>query len=196
MKNTIAFLFCILLFSCNKKEIKQVEVNQSKVYVTDTVVYNLVNDILKIPEYKPDSSLYMSNNASLFLFDLSMDGEEFYSYAKKYFGTIDSTMIEKQVQKSRNSFYKEEMLHDVRLFDYDHTSVKSNKQLDSLNEVVFSKREHSIWVSLPIFNPQKDVAFVSYSYECGYLCGYSVYLILKKIDNKWEIVDSYNLTIS
>ncbi len=52
-----------------------------------------------MPEIKKDSTKYMLNAANLFLFDLGMDGEDFYFHAEKYFGAIDTVSIEKSNKK-------------------------------------------------------------------------------------------------
>lgn len=196
MKNIFLYISCFtLFFSCQKKVIIQPAPKIEKEYITDPLVYEVINAVLEMPEIKKDSTKYMLNTANLFLFDFGMNGEDFYFHAEKYFGAIDTVSIENQIKKSRYSFYKQEEIKSYQLIDYDLTSINTDKELDSLNNSVNKYIPH-LSISFPIFNKEKNIAHISYYYYCGFLCGLGKQMFIKKVDNKWEILIVYNETIS
>lgn len=197
MKNLILLTSILfLLFSCNKKE-EETDIVQKieKEFIEDSLVYEVVNAVLEIPEIKRESAKYMLNTANLFLFDLGMDGGDFYFHAEKYFGEIDTITIENQIKSSRYSFYKQEEIKNYQLIDYDLTSINTDEELDSLNQSLEKYFPH-ITISFPIFNKEKNVAFTSYLYECVFLCAHSKKFFIKKINGKWEIIFVYDESIS
>ena len=195
MKYIIYSVLVIILLSCNKKEENNPIQKIEKVYIDDLLVYEVINAVLQMPEITEDKPEYMLNTANIFLFDLGMDGEEFYGHAEKHFGQIDTLSIESQIKKSRNSYYKQEYIKSYQVIDYDLTSIYTDQQLDSLNQSI-RKYKPNISVSLPIFNLDKNVAFISYYYDCGFLCGLGKQMFLKKVDNEWKILIVYSETIS
>lgn len=185
----------LLFFSCQKKEIIEPDPKNEKQYITDPLVYEVINAVLKMPEIKKDSAKYMLNTSNLFLFSLEIDGENFYGYAEEHFGEVDKFEIENQIKLSRSSYYKKGKINNIKLIDYDLTNVKTHKQLDSLKE---STKEYIPYISIsfPIFNKQKNVAFLSYHYDCGFLCAHGKKFFIKKVNGKWEIVLVYEQYIS
>ncbi|SEH88784.1 hypothetical protein SAMN02927937_01958 [Paenimyroides aquimaris] len=195
MKYILYSVLFITFFSCNKKEENKPIQKIEKEYITDPLVYEVINAVLDMPEIKKDSAKYMLNTANLFLFDLGMDGEDFFFHAEKYFGAIDTVSIENQIKKSRYSFYKQEEIKSYQLIDYDLTSINTDEELDSLNNSVNKYIPH-LSISFPIFNKEKNIAHISYYYYCGFLCGLGKQMFIKKVNNKWEILIVYNETIS
>ena len=197
MKNLLLLTnILFLLFSCNKKEEKTKAVQKpEKEFIEDSLIYEVVNAVLEMPEIKKDSAKYMLNAASTFHFDLGMNGDEFYHSAEKYFGEIDTIAIENQIKKSRYSYYQKGKINNIELIGYDFINTKTQEQFDSLNQSI-KKYLPYITVGFPIFNKEKDVAFISYHYECGFLCAYSKKFFIKKINGKWEIILVYDESIS
>lgn len=195
MKYILYSVLFITLLSCNKKQENKPIQKIEKEYIDDPLVYEVINAVLEMPEFKKDSAKYMLNTANMFLFDLGMDGEEFYSYAEKYFGTVDTISIENQIKESRYSFYQKDKINNIQLIDYDITSIHTDEELDSLTNSV-NNYIPNISLSLPVFNKEKDVAFLSYHYECGFLCGHGKKIFIKKVNRKWEIIFVYEEYIS
>lgn len=181
-----------MFFSCQKKEAIKSTQKIERELINDPLVYEVVNAVLEMPEIKKDSAKYMLNTSNLFLFSLEIDGENFYSYAEEYFGEIYKIEIENQIKLSRSSYYQKGKINNIKLIDYDLTNVKTHKQLDSLKE---STKDYTpyITISLPIFNKQKNVAFLSYNYDCGSLCAHGRKFFIKKINGKWEIILVYEV---
>jgi len=196
MKNIFLFISCLtFLFSCKKKEVIQTAPKIEKEYITDPLVYEVINAVLEMPEIKKDSAEYMLNTSNLFLFSLETDEENFYGYAEEHFGEVDKVGIENQIKLSRSSYYQKGKINNIKLIDYDLTNIKTHKQLDSLKQ---STKDYTpyVTISFPIFNKQKNVAFLSYNYDCGYLCAHGKKFFIKKINEKWEIILVYEVYIS
>lgn len=147
-----------MLFSCQKKEIIKSAPIIEKEYITDPLVYEVIDAVLEMPDFKKDSAEYMLNFANPLLFDFEMDRENFYVYAEEHFGEIDTIEIENQINSSRNSYYQKDKINNIELIDYDVTNIKSDEQLDSLNQSI-KKYIPYILISFPIFNKQKNAAF-------------------------------------
>lgn len=195
MKYILYSVLFITLFSCNKKQENKPIQKVEKEYIDDPLVYEVINAVLEMPEIKKDSAKYMLNTANMFLFDLGMDGEDFYFHVEKYFEKIDTVSIENQIKKSRNSYYKQEYITNYQLIDYDLTSVHTDEELDSLKNSV-NNYIPNISLSLPVFNKEKDVAYLSYLYDCGGgLCGYYQSFFIKKMDEDWKIISGHNMMI-
>ena len=84
-------------------------------------------------------------------------------HAEKYFGHVDTLSINNQIKKLRNSYYKQEYIEHYQLIDYDLTFIYTDKELDNLKEVSNKYLPHKS-VSIPIFNSDKNRAFISYTY--------------------------------
>ena len=188
MKNLLLLTnILFLLFSCNKKEEKTKTVQKpEKEFIEDPLVYEVVNAVLEMPEIKEYEVEYMLNFANPDLIDLGMVEERFYRDAEKYFGEIDTVPINNQIKKFRYSYYQKGKINNIELIDYDLTNIKTDEQLDSLSESI---REYtpSISISLPIFNKEKDVAFISYSY----FPHYGKCIIVSKNNGKWIFSDAF-----
>ena len=195
MKYILYSVLFITLFSCNKKQENNPIQKIEKEYIDDPLVYEVINAVLEMPEITEDKPEYMLNFANPFLFDLGMDGEDFYFHAEKYFGTVDTVLINNQIKESRYSFYRKDKINNIEVIDYDLMHAVTNNKLDSLNKSI---KEYlpRISISFPIFNKEKDVAFLSYHYECGFLCGYGKKIFIKKVNRKWEIIFVYEEYIS
>src|SRR5690606_33671727 len=148
-----------------------------------------------MPEIKQYAPEYMLNFANPDLVDLGMVEERFYRYAEKYFGELDTVSINNQIKKSRYSYYQKGKINNIKLIDYDFINIKTQEQLDSLNQSI-KKYLPYVTIGFPIFNKEKNVAFVSYHYECGFLCAHSKKFFIKKINGKWEIIFVYDEVIS
>ena len=195
MKYILYSVLFITLFSCNKKQENKPIQKVEKEYIDDPLVYEVINAVLEMPEITEDKPEYMLNFANPFLFDLGMDGEDFYFHVEKYFEKIDTVSIENQIKKSRNSYYKQEYITNYQLIDYDLTSVHTDEELDSLTNSV-NNYIPNISLSLPVFNKEKDVAYLSYLYDCGGgLCGYYQSFFIKKMDEDWKIISGHNMMI-
>lgn len=195
MKYILYSVLFITLFSCNKKQENKPIQKVEKEYIDDPLVYEVINAVLEMPEITEDKPEYMLNTANMFLFDLGMDGEDFYFHVEKYFEKIDTVSIENQIKKSRNSYYKQEYITNYQLIDYDLTSIHTDEELDSLKNSV-NNYIPNISLSLPVFNKEKDVAYLSYLYDCGGgLCGYYQSFFIKKMDEDWKIISGHNMMI-
>ncbi|HLV46731.1 MAG TPA: hypothetical protein VKY32_06790 [Flavobacterium sp.] len=197
MKNLILLTSMIfLLFSCNKKEEETQPVQKiEKEFIEDSLVYEVVNAVLEMPEIKEYEVEYMLNFANPDLVDLERVEEKFYRYAEKYFGEVDTVSINNQIKKFRYSYYQKGQINNIELIDYDFINMNINHKLDSLNQSLEKYSPH-VTISFPIFNKEKNVAFMSYLYECGFLCAHSKKFFIKKINGKWEIIFVYDEYIS
>jgi len=160
-----------------------------KQYITDPLVYEVINAVLKMPEiseYKPD---YMINCSYILDFAINEDKKAFYTLTEKYFGENDTLNIYNQIEKSKVSYYSEGKINNVKMIDYDLTKIAKSEQLDSLNQSIKKYRPY-ITISFPIFNKQRNVAHVSFSDD-----GSVKYFFIKKTDGKWEIITIYSETI-
>ena len=185
-----------LLFSCNKKEEETQPVQKiEKEFIEDSLVYEVVNAVLEMPEIKEYEVEYMLNFANPDLVDLERVEEKFYRYAEKYFGEVDTVSINNQIKKFRYSYYQKGQINNIELIDYDFINMNINHKLDSLNQSLEKYSPH-VTISFPIFNKEKNVAFMSYLYECGFLCAHSKKFFIKKINGKWEIIFVYDEYIS
>lgn len=186
MKYIFYSVIFITLLCCNKKEENKPTQKIEKEYIEDPLVYEVINDLLELPEIKKDSAKYMLNTANVFMFDIGLEKDNIEETIINYFGGFDSLSINDQINRSRYSFYKQELINKYHLVDYDLTAIKSDSDLDSLknhsNKYLPNKS-----ISYPIFNKTKTVAFVSYHYNPHY--GKS-FFISKKY-NKWEIIEYY-----
>src|SRR5690606_14911352 len=197
MKNLILLTSMIfLLFSCNKKEEETQPVQKiEKEFIEDSLVYEVVNAVLEMPEIKEYEVEYMLNFANPDLVDLGMVEEKFYRYAEKYFGEVDTVSINNQIKKFRYSYYQKGQINNIELIDYDFINMNINHKLDSLNQSLEKYSPH-ITISFPIFNKEKNLAFISYLYECGFLCAHNKKFFIKKINGKWKIIFVYDEYIS
>ena len=189
MKNILLLTSILfLLFSCNKKEETKLVQKPEKEFIEDSLIYEVVNAVLEMPEIKKDSAKYMLNLASLDLIDLHTIEEEFYRDAEKYFGEIDTITIKNQIKKSRYSYYQKEKINNIELIDYDLTNIKTDEQLDSLKKSII-KYTPNISISLPIFNKEKNAALLSYSY----FPHYGKYIIVSKHNGKWILSKTFGV---
>lgn len=195
MKYIVYSVLFITLLSCNKKEENKPIQKIEKEYIDDPLVYEVINAVLEMPEITEDNPEYLLNFANPFLFDLGMEGEDFYFHAEKYFGKIDTVLINNQIKESRYSFYQKDKINNIEVIDYNFIYAITNNKLDSLNQSI-KKFKPNISVSFPIFNQDKNVAFISYYYNCGFLCGIGKQMFLKKVGNQWKVLIVYNEIIS
>ena len=184
-----------MFFSCQKKEVIQNAPKIEKQYITDPLIYEVINAVLDMHDFKKDSAEYMLDFANPSLFDLEMDEDNLYGYVEEHFGEIDKAEIENQIKSSRYSYYQKGKINNIKLIGYDLTNIKTDKQLDSLNQSI-KDYTPNITISFPIFNKQKNVAFLSYHYNCGFLCAHGKTFFIKKINGKWEIVFVYEEYVS
>ena len=176
----------MLLFSCQKKEVIQTAPKIEKEYITDPLVYEVINAVLKMPEiseYKPD---YMINCSYILDFAINEDKKAFYSLTEKYFEENDTLNIYNQIEKSKVSYYSDGKINNVKMIDYDLTKISKREQLDSLNQSIKKYRPY-ITISFPIFNKSKNIVHMSYGDE-----GSNKSFFMKKIDRKWKIISVYN----
>ncbi len=197
MKIVLLYISCIIIIcvSCKKKELVETAPKMEKKYINDPLVYEVINAVLELPEFKKDSVDYMIDFANPLLFDLEMDGDNFYGYAEEYFGEFDKVAIENQKEALKYSYYQKGKINNITLVDYDLTNIKTDQQFDSLNQSL-NKYLPYVAISFPIFNKQKNTAFMFYHHNCGFLCGYGKKLFVKKINGKWQIVLVYEEYIS
>ena len=186
IKSILYSIVILILLSCNRKVENEPIQKSEKVYIDDTLVYEVVNTVLDLPEIKKDSAKYLLNTANIFMFEIGIDGENFYKSAKKHFGEIDTFSIENQIKKSRYSFYKQEYINNYQLVDYDITSVVTHADLDSLKKHSYKYLPNKS-ISYPVFNKTKTVAFISYNYDPHYAKSF----FISKKNNKWEIIEYY-----
>jgi len=184
-----------LFFSCQKKEVIEPTQKIEREFINDPLVYEVVNAVLEMHDFKKDSAEYMLTFTNPLLFDLEIDEENFYGYAEEYFGEIDKIEIENQIKSSKHCYYLKDRINNIELIDYNLTNIKTDEQLDSLNKSV-KKNIPYILISLPIFNKEKNAAFLSYHYDCGYLCAHGKKFFIKKVNGKWEIALVYEEYIS
>ena len=184
------FLIVITFLSCSKKQDKQTITETKPVkeekFITDSVVYEIVNTVLELPEFKKDSTKYMLNTANIFMYPPYLDEEGLYHYINKNFGVFDSLDFDNQILKSRDSYYKQEFIKSDLLIDYDLTTPKTREQFDSLNNYIQKNYRNDISVSLPFF-VNDSVVFISY----GNIHGQKDFF-MKKINGKWVYYDNYS----
>lgn len=195
MKYILYSVLFITLFSCNKKQENKPIQKIEKEFIDDPLVYEVINAVLEMPEISEDKPEYMLNFANPLLYDSEIDEVDFYSYAEKHFGKIDTVLINNQIKELRYSFYQKDKINNIEVIDYDLIHAITNNKLDSLNKSI---KEYlpRISIGFPIFNKEKNVAFVSYYYECGFLCGHGKKIFIKKVNRKWEIIFVYEEYIS
>lgn len=189
MKYIIYSVLFITLLSCNKKEENNPIQKIEKVYIDDPLVYEVINAVLELPEITVDKPKYMLNTAFSLDFILNEQRKDFYNRAKEYFGDSDTLSINRQIELSKISYYKEGKINNVQLIDYDLTVIKSRNELDGLNETI-KKYSPNVSISYPIFNKQRNVAHMSYSDD-----GSVKDFFIKRTDGKWEIITIYSETI-
>lgn len=187
MRNIFLCIICFtLIFSCQKKEVIQSVPKIEKQYITDPLVYEVINAVLKMPEiseYKPD---YMINCSYILDFAINEDKKAFYTLTEKYFGENDTLNIYNQIEKSKVSYYSEGKINNVKMIDYDLTKIAKSEQLDSLNQSIKKYRLY-ITISFPIFNKNKNIVHMSYGDD-----SFVKRFFMKRIDGKWKIISVYN----
>lgn len=187
MKNIFLFISCFtLLFSCQKKEVIKSAPIIEKVYITDPLVYEVINAVLEMPEISEHRPDYMINCSFILDFAIDEDKKTFYTLTEKHFGEKDTINIYTQIEKSKVSYYSEGKINNVKMIDYDLTKISKRDQLDSLNESIKKYRPYCS-ISYPIFNKQKNVAHMSYSDDSSVK-----YFFVEKTDDKWKIIDVYS----
>lgn len=189
MKYILYSVLFITLLSCNKKQENKPIQKVEKEYIDDPLVYEVINAVLEMPEIKKDSAKYMLNTANMFLFDLGMDGEDFYFHAEKYFGNIDTLSIQKQINQLKNSYYQKDKINNIEVIDYDLTNIRTDQQLDSLNKSMY-KYTPNISIGL-IFNTEKNSAFITYEYYPHY----GKYIFVSKENGTWTFSDAFGVSV-
>lgn len=189
MKQTFyLFIFVLASLSCSKKQNKQTIIEtkavKEKIFITDSVVYEIVNTVLELPEFKKDSTKYMLNTGNIFMYPPNLDEEGLYHYINKNFGNFDTLDFDNQILKSRNSYYKQEFIKSHQLIDYDLTTPKTHQQFDSLKNYIQKNYRNDISVSLPFF-VNDSVVFIS----CGNIHGQKDFF-MKKINGKWKYYEN------
>ncbi len=104
-----------MFFSCQKKEVIQNAPKIEKQYITDPLIYEVINAVLDMHDFKKDSAEYMLDFANPSLFDLEMDEDNLYGYVEEHFGEIDKAEIENQIKSSRYSYYQKGKINNIKL---------------------------------------------------------------------------------
>lgn len=178
-----------MLFSCQKKEVIKSAPIIEKEYITDPLVYEVINAVLEMPEISEHRPDYMINCSFILDFAINDDKKTFYTLTEKHFGEKDTLNIYTQIEKSKVSYYSEGKINNVKMIDYDLTKISKRDQLDSLNQSIKKYRPYCS-ISYPIFNKQRNVAHMSFSDD-----GSVKYFFIKKTDGRWEIITMYSETI-
>ncbi len=185
MKYIIYSVLFITLLSCNKKEENKPIQKIEKVYIDDPLVYEVINDLLEIPEFKLYKPEYMINCSYILDFVIEEDKKEFYKLTEKYFGKNDTLNILNQIEKSKVSYYKDGIIKNTKMIDYDLTKISKREQFDSLNQSIKQFQPY-FTISYPIFNKDRTIVHLSYGDDGG-----SKYFFMKKVNNEWVIIDIY-----
>lgn len=184
------FLIVITFLSCSKKLDKQTITEtkpvKEKIFITDSVVYEIVNTVLELPEFKKDSTKYMLNTGNIFIAPLSIINEGLYHYINKNFAKFDSIAFDNQILKSRDSYYKQEFIKSHQLIDFDLTTPRTNQQFDSIKNYIQKNYRNHISVSLPFF-VNDSIILISY----GNIDSQEEFF-MKKINGKWEYYENYS----
>lgn len=191
MKQTFyLFIFVLAFLSCSKKQDKETitekKAIREKIFITDSVVYKIVNTVLELPEFKKDSTKYMLNTGNIFIPPPSIIDDGLYHYINKNFGNFDSFDFDNQILKSRDSYYKQKFIKSHQLIDYDLTTPKTREQFDSLRNHIQKNYRNHISVSLPFF-VNDNVVFISYQNIHS-----QEEFFMKKINGKWEYYEYFS----
>ena len=185
MKFILYSIAILTLLSCNKKvEIEPIQ-KIEKEYIEDSLVYEVINDLLEIQEFKEYKPEYMINCSYILDFIINEDKKEFYKLNEKYFGENDTLNIFNQIEKSKISYYKEGKIKNTKMIDYDLTKIANSKQFDSLNQSIKKFRPY-FTISYPIFNKDRTKVHLSYGDD-----GFTKYFFMKIVNNEWVIIDIY-----
>lgn len=184
------FLIVITFLSCSKKLDKQTITEtkpvKEKIFIADSVVYEIVNTVLELPEFKKDSTKYMLNTGNIFIAPPSIIDEGLYHYINKNFTKFDSIAFDNQILKSRDSYYKQEFIKSHQLIDFDLTTPRTNQQFDSIKNYIQKNYRNHISVSLPFF-VNDSIILISY----GNIDSQEEFF-MKKINGKWEYYENYS----
>lgn len=185
------FLIVITFLSCSKKQDKQTITEtkpvKEKIFITDSVVYEIVNTVLELPEFKKDSTKYMLNTGNIFIAPPSIIDEGLYRYIYKNFAKFDSIAFDNQILKSRDSYYKQEFIKSHQLIDFDLTTPRTRQQFDSLRNIIKKNYRYHITVSLPFF-VNDSIVFISYANP-----RIQEEFFMKKINGKWMRYENYSI---
>ncbi len=192
------FLFLIIsLFSCRYNNVKQrysVPSNNDIDKVIETVIFVDSIPVLKKQKFKYPIAIELRkhvinkkhavNNQSSFINDEDLNLPQWVQ--KNYFTAKDSSYLFFQ-----NGVNKQ----------YTINSSLQNKLETTSIELQNAKRKSGLSVAfydftIPIFSANGKFAYVEVTFNCSGLCGSAYGIILKKVKDKWTIVDKELLWIS
>lgn len=113
------------------------------------------------------------------LINLKIKGQAFFS-------NKDSINLINQYPKQDSLKINDEVLKNVIFISSEKAKSKSK-----INEGYYFCE-----ITIPLFSKDKNRAYVELAYYCGRLCGGGKSILLKKINGKWTIVESYDTWVS
>lgn len=198
MNRVLLYLGCVILFGCNP-EPKRVfpipnekDINEIIATVTadDSLFYNksrrpLSIDLQKIKIYKSDSGLPPSPPSRSFsLVGINELINEKY-HKQKLFSRIDSAYLFFQ-----NDTLQKLKLNATTLSGFTLTTIDSVLKKDNLR-----KSYPYIAITIPVFSLDQKKAYLEINDYCG-MCGGGIGVYLKKINGRWEIIESFSIWMS
>lgn len=189
MKYILYSVIFITLLFCNRKEASKTVQKPKKEFIDDSLVYEVINAVLEMPEISEYKTEYMINCSYILDFAINDDKKDFYQLTEKYFEENDTLSVYNQIEKSKISYYKEGFIKGIKLIDYDLTKIATSEQFDSLNKSIKKYRPY-ITISYPIFNKSRNVVHISYGDD-----SFTKRFFMKKINGKWEIIDIIEHTV-
>lgn len=200
MKRITFFFFVSILFSflgCKK----ELPLNPDDIYygdrqeqlIEDKTVYEFLNSVIVT-----DSS---------------------YKYSKTVVGSLGFIRLEKsdslQLLKADTIFSKEDVhfiFKQARMkhfYNIDENELCQSKNTIYLDEnKAFSGGRSEYWsklhekygslfiMTMPVFSLDRKTAIISTSHNCGTLCGTGATYVYKKINNKWQLIATWNEWVS
>jgi hypothetical protein len=81
---------------------------------------------------------------------------------------------------------------DIKFF----TLQELNSEPIAINKIKINYKKPYLFFKQPIFNKKHDLAWIQYGMYCGSLCAFESIVILKKKNNRWEVIYNELLYVS